>query len=383
MRCVLRHVATMILLLAACTMLKAQEERVEQLQTAATLIQQNRLDNAQLVLEALLAKSPEDAVALNLLGLLRLRQKRASEAEQLFQRAIDTGHAIPGPHINLAIVYAVDQPLKALDELNEALKISPGNQQAEEMVRSVTKRASLTAADSGQKDQAVAISVKARSIAPKDPEVLYDFGMVCLQAALYSDAQNALEQALRIRPSYGDAQYALARAYLNENLAAQAEEEMRRYLKGNSGDASAYYGLGYILVAEQKLDAAKAAFNKSLELEPQQTESIYQLGDIALEQEQTDDARSKFSEVLARNAHHAGALTGLGIIAFRSGSNEEAKRYLADAVSSSPLYQKAHYYYALALRKSGDKEWADQEFKVATELQKKHLTNRRLDLTAQ
>ena len=331
----LRTAALLVLTLAACFSIAAdQSDRVKILEQAATLIEHNDLASAESALKPYIAASSDDAVALNLLGLIRARQGKLTEAEQLFRRAIETGHPIVGPHVNLARIYAPDRPLDAMRELKAALKI-----------------------------------------APKDPELLYTYGMVAFKSELYPDAQAALEQALQIRPGYSEAQYALARVYLNQNLAQQAENEMRVYVTAKPDDASGQYALGYILVAEQKLDQAKAAFERSLALEPQQTESLYQVGEIALEQGHTGTAQQTFMKVLSRDPHHGGALTGLGIIAFRASKYDEAKGDLEQAIASAPGYQKAHYYYALTLSKTGDKERAAREFETSKQLQKKHVSN--------
>ncbi len=356
---------------------------VQTLEDAAALIQRNELAAAEAELQPLLKEQPEDPVALNLLGLVRVKQKKPDDAETLFREAIATGHPLAGPHINLALLHSSERPIDALNELQEALKIAPGNQQAESLVQSIAKQSALKALQSGNSNQAIAIAMKARQAAPKNPEILYDFGMVALEAGLYPDAQAALEQSLALRPGYQEARYALARVYLDESLAQQAEQQMRKYLDAKTDDASAWYGLGYILVAEQKLDEAKSAFDKSLALEPNQTESLFQLGEIALEQGHTDAARGEFTKVLARAPQHAGALTEMGVMAFRTAKLEEAKNDLERAIASAPSYQKAHYYYALTLTKTGDKAQADREFALARQLQKKHTTNARLALPAQ
>lgn len=371
----LKAVALMMAIAATGMLARSEADHIQMLKRAAALIEQNDLGAAETELKPLVGDTSDDAVALNLLGLIRVRQGNSSEAERLFVRAISTGHKIIGPRINLAMMYAASRPEEALDELKNALIIAPDDSQAQTLVRTITKESALSAIRSGKTEKAVALVVKAREIRPKDPEVLYEYGMVTFESGLYPDAQAALERALQLRPGYSEAQYALARVYLSENLAQQAEDEMSDYLATKPDDATALYGLGYILVAEQKLEQAREAFNRSLELQPQQTESLFQLGEIALEQGHTDSAREIFMKVLSRNPRHGGALTELGVIAFRATRYEEARNQLRQAVEAAPFYQKAHYYYALALVKSGEKEQAGREFELSKQLQKKHASN--------
>ncbi|MBV9613416.1 MAG: tetratricopeptide repeat protein, partial [Acidobacteriaceae bacterium] len=204
-----------------------QDDRITALKRAAALIEGNDLGPAETALQRVLAESPEDAVALNLLGLIRARQEKSAEAERLFRRAIATGQGIVGPHLNLARLYASDRPLDALRELRTVLSRAPSDEQASTLLRSIAKNGAGDALRSNRKDDALVLVRLAREIQPKDPEVLYLYGMVAFQEQLYSDAQLALEQALQLRPHFSEARYALSRVYLNENRAQAAEQEMR------------------------------------------------------------------------------------------------------------------------------------------------------------
>lgn len=310
-----------------------------------------------------------------------MEQQKPDQAEKLFHQAIEADARIIGPHVNLARLYATERPFDAIAELKQALILKADNPQAESLLRAIAKQCAFSAARSGDKGKALGILLRARDVLPHDPELLYELGLVALDSNLYQDAQNLLEQALVARPEYHDVMYALARAYLGENMGKQAEAQMRKYLAGKPEDASAQYGLGYILMAEQKLKEARAAFEKSLALQPNQTESVFQLGEIAIEQGNGDVARQNFLKVLSRDPHHAGALTELGILAYRASHYSEAKTNLEQAVTSTPSYQKAHYYYALTLTKLGDKTTADREFELSRSLQKTHTTNSHLALT--
>jgi Tfp pilus assembly protein PilF len=187
---------------------------------------------------------------------------------------------------------------------------------------------------------------------------------------LWADGEKYLLEALSIRPDFPRATYALARAYLGQSKNQPAEEQMRKYLAARPNDASAQYGLGFILVAEQKVEEARAAFEKSLAIQPLQTESGFQLGEISLQQDKRDQAKEEFQKVLERDPRHAGALTEIGLIEFRAGNLAEARTTLAKAATLAPSYYKAHYYYALTLKKLGNKEEAEREFRIATDLQK-------------
>jgi tetratricopeptide (TPR) repeat protein len=278
----------------------------------------------------------------------------------------------PGPHIERAVQYGSAHALDAIAEISAALKLSPDNQQAQNLLRTIAREAALNAMQAGNPQQAFALLTKAHDILPQDPELLYESGFAAFQAELYKEAEQLLEETLRVQPGYMNARYALARVYLAQNRGPEAEDQMRKYLAAAPNDATAQYGLGYVLVAEQKLDDAKVAFEKSMELQPNQSESLYQLGEIALEQSRTSEARDYFAKVIARDPHHGGALTGIGMIAYRAARYEEACQDFERAIAAAPDYQKAHYYYALSLSKLGKKPEAEREFEISRSLQKHH-----------
>jgi tetratricopeptide (TPR) repeat protein len=58
----------------------------------------------------------------------------------------------------------------------------------------------------------------------------------------------------------------------------------------------------------------------------------------------------------------------MGIAAFRLKQYEEAVQSLRAAIAAAPAYQPAHYYYGLALARTGQKEASERELKVAAQM---------------
>ncbi|MGH9611280.1 MAG: hypothetical protein ACRD34_16570, partial [Bryobacteraceae bacterium] len=66
-------------------LLRAAWNRVETLKHAAALIAQHRFSAAEAELQSLLSRSPGDALAMNLLGVIKMEEHDRSGAEQLFR----------------------------------------------------------------------------------------------------------------------------------------------------------------------------------------------------------------------------------------------------------------------------------------------------------
>src|SRR6185295_13225926 len=85
---------------------QAQSTDVVQLfEQIATLIQNNRLPEAEKELNSILRVTPELPVALNLLGTIRAKQNRLVEAETLFLRALRKDNKFTGARMNLVYLY--------------------------------------------------------------------------------------------------------------------------------------------------------------------------------------------------------------------------------------------------------------------------------------
>jgi tetratricopeptide (TPR) repeat protein len=352
------------------------ERRVAALQEAADQIGAGNLSAAEEALKPLVAQ--DDAIALNLLGVVRIQQGRTADAETLFRRAIEQGPNLAGPHVNLARLYGKSRAADAITELSGALELAPDLEQAALMLREIAAAASADLVRSGNKEQALALMLRAHKVLPRDPDLLVETALAAMEAGLYRDAEGFLTEALAMRAAFPRAIYALARAYLGASKGQLAEAEMRKYLALRPDDATAHYGLGYILMSEQKVEEARAAFEKSLQLEPRQTESLFQLGELASQEGKPELAAEQYIRVLEVDPRHGGALTGLGTLAYRAGKLDEAQSHLERAVAAAPSYYKAHYYYALTLKKLGKKEDSDREFRISTDLQKRDAPVARL-----
>ena len=352
------------------------DDRTAALQEAANQIGAQNLSAAERALNPLVAQ--DDPIALNLLGVVRIQQGQTADAETLFRRAIEKGPNLAGPHVNLARLYGKSRAQDAIGELAMALDLAPDLQQSALLLREIAAGASADLVRSGNKEQALALMLRAHKVLPHDADLLVETALAAMEAGLYQDAAGFLTEALAIRATFPRALYAFARAYLGAGKGQLAEAEMRKYLALRPEDATAQYGLGYILMSEQKVEEARAAFEKSLALEPRQTESLFQLGEMASQAGKRELAAERYSKVLDVDPTHGGALTGLGTLAYRAGKLDEALGYLERAVAAAPSYYKAHYYYALTLKKLGKKEDSDREFQIATGLQKRDAPVTRL-----
>src|SRR6185369_3368706 len=193
------------------------------LERVAALIRENKTVEAERQLALLLRAQPNDSVALNLLGTIRAKQNRLTEAETLFVRAVVNDPRYSGARMNLAYLYLQKgDPAKAVVQLTEVLTIEPTNTDAMVVLGDAylatnnpddAERQYLNALDGrldnagallglaqisrlkGETKEATLFLTRVSTLLADSPssELLYKFATVATQAGMFDAAKAALE----------------------------------------------------------------------------------------------------------------------------------------------------------------------------------------------
>ena len=126
----LSHALLLLALLSTASVALAQtrgaQANLRRLEQAAAALRLGESQKAEALLKAVLATAPRDADALNLLGVVRVRQERAAEAETLFRRALAAEPSHIGAHLNLSeLLVTAGRAGEALDVLLAAHRLEP------------------------------------------------------------------------------------------------------------------------------------------------------------------------------------------------------------------------------------------------------------------
>jgi membrane associated rhomboid family serine protease/Tfp pilus assembly protein PilF len=98
-----------------------------------------------------------------------------------------------------------------------------------------------------------------------------------------------LQIAIRQRPNYVPAHFALAHAYFNKRQFAEAEAELKRVLELQPNYEPARYELGMVYLNQKRMQQAKDTFTQFIALDPNNADGHHGLG-IALADEGDDQA---------------------------------------------------------------------------------------------
>ena len=383
------------------------DANLERLTEAAQAISDGQLPRAEQLLNSVLAIERNDADALNLLGVVRAKQNRKTEAERLFRRALASSPSHLGAHINLSeLLTTTNRSADALPILLGAHKLAPARseitlklamlyadqrnypqalQLLEELLASKpddvpTLRAlARVARASGNMEKALSHLIEARRLAPQSPAVLYDFGVTTLQMDLVLDALPVFEQLHRDYPREPAYLYGLAATHWKKGETAETTRLLNEYVTLQPRDPSGWYLLGAALLRQEQTSQANAALQKSLLLKAD-TDTNY-LFAVTLDKSGNRQAAIKiFQEIARTHPNHAAAHAALGSIYREAGRYAEARGELERAVALDANDLRANYQLGLVYAKLGEKDAAQKMFDRADELRKRQHDQERVIL---
>lgn len=428
-------VVLFILALSAPNVTAQTRDLVERLGQVATLIRDNRINEAEKQLASVLKFTPNAPVALSLMGTIRAKQGRLNEAEALFLRAVRGDGQFVAARMNLAYLYLLKRaPEKTISELKEVLRLEPDHADAaqklaellfsqghvDECISFIEKLrlsrsipaallvvlgdAYLTKGDlkkaeegylpalegrlenagallglaqiaqaKGETREAFLYLTRVASLATDSdsPDFLYKFGLIALKASMSDEAKSALERAIKLRPNEQSYVLALGVAWLRKGDLFEAEKVFRRVIKLQPDSSQGQLHLGYVLLNQKKFVEAREWLEKSARANTAVPEVYYYLGLVA--QEQNDDARAieLLEKAVQKLPSYAHARIALGSSYMKLKNYTRARQELETAVKLDPDEPKAHYNLALLYARLKDPGRAAEEMRIVEGLKTK------------
>jgi tetratricopeptide (TPR) repeat protein len=382
--------------------IRAQSGDVEKIfEQVATLIQDNRLAEAERALTNILRVTPNLPAALSLMGSVRAKQGRLVEAETLYLRAVQNDKSYTGARMNLVYLYLLKRdPDKAIAQLNEVLSLEPGNldarvilgdaylakfdfQKAEENYLAALDNkldnagalfglAEISRLKGETREEAIYLNRIGTLVTDsKSPDFLYKFAIEAMRLGMFDESKSALERAVELKPKEPSYLLALGIAWLRKGDLFEAEKVFRHLLQLQPASDQAQIHLGYVLLNQKKYDEARLWLEKSARSPSPMPEVFYYLGLVA--QEQNDDAKAieLFEKAVQKLPNYAHARIALGSSYIKLRNYPRAKEELETAVKLDPEEPTAHYNLALLYARLKDPARAQEEMKLVEQLKAK------------
>jgi tetratricopeptide (TPR) repeat protein len=229
-------------------------------------------------------------------------------------------------------------------------------------------------------EKALSYLVKAKRLAPQDPEVLFQFGKICLERNLLDDALPALSRAVELKPNNDSYVYVLGSANVGKSRLPEALELFQRLLQKHPQDSFLHYAIGAVYFLQAKYSEAEAALKQSLAAQPNQVPAKYYLALTYAAIGEDDRAIPIFQDLIKTHPEHAPSFVKLGVIQVRQHAYEEAQRNLEQAIALDPNSVEAHYQLSLALRRLGKPAESEAQMAESHRLEAEQSSQRDLRL---
>lgn len=271
----------------------------------AALGQSGRFAEAQAMAQALVARRPDDADALHLLGLALSQGGKPEAALEPLRRAIALQPDKPLFLMHYGVTAAAAGQLpEAEASLRQVLTLRPGLIDAQYNLALVLERQDRLA-------EAAQILLALTAAAPGHAMAWLRLGTIRRKQDQFAEALAMIDHGLNLAPRVADGHFARGMALQSLDRKDDAEAAYRQALVLQPNLQMAINNLGNLLSGRGQLKAAMALYEDALAQDPNQTAPRTNLARILAETRQTEAAIAHLRFVLAREPDNIAVVDSL------------------------------------------------------------------------
>ena len=203
----------------------------------------------------------------------------------------------------------------------------------------------------------------------KDAEQFYNLGNTLIGQGKVSEAIQAYESAISLRPNFSDAYNNLGVSLHSSNNLDQAVECYNQAIFIDPRNAGAFINLGNALSEQGKADEAIKAYKCAISIDPINSEVYQNLGAILQKQGKQQEALFSYMQSISIRPENAQVRNNLGNLLKELGRPEEALASYKMAVSLEPNLAEAHNNMGVLLQQEGSQDEAIKAHRKAISLQ--------------
>jgi tetratricopeptide (TPR) repeat protein len=311
-----------------------------------------RFREAEQLYRRVLQRDPNNADALNLLGVLAAQAGHARDAKDMLSKAVAIDGGNPEFRFNLGLVcQGTGDRDEAIKYYRQAVEIRPTYADAWLNLGGLLL-------NKGDAEEAERCHRQAVVLDPANPVAHHNLGAALLVRQAYQQAEQCFREALRLQPVYAEACNGLGLARSAQGSLDEAAAQFRRALALNPDYAEAHNSLGYTLLEQDRLEEAVAEMRAALAAKPEFLQARVNLAIIMVEQEDFEEALKIYDQVLQDQPGHAAALAGKAAVLDRQGRRDEAARIVMPFADAGSLPHAMISLYGRLSRDAGEQEKA-------------------------
>ena len=341
------------------------------------MIRAGDTSTAENELQLILGTQPSDSNALNLLGVIRVKQQRQAEAEKLFLSAVRHSPRLVGGYVNLGRLYQDQHEIERAEwAYTEAAKLAPDNPEINYQLASLSidqgdfakalihvqqiPRASwrveeyYIATNSylnlSQPDKAISLvdyADRARWL--ESEEAATAFASLLIKAKVPARAIAILEKALEQNQNSIRLEYELGSAYASDKQWSKAENSFNAVLKLDGGSVMALRGLAEIARARGELEKALAYLVQARKLAPDDLKTLYEFAVTAFSMDLILDALPVAEKLYSIDQKNPAYVHLLAVSRFRHDEKEAAEELLHEYTKLRPKDSLGYYLLGVTL----------------------------------
>jgi len=317
------------------------------LMAARDAMEQGDLDEAARYLEEVLAQAPDHEQTSMMLGLVRFRQGRVEEAEQLLAPIAEAGDSETASKLLAAARLQMRNP-EGAQAILENLEDKDSDPETLAMVAIAT----LT---SGDLETGEALMDKALAANPDNHQLRLRYAAYLNQRGQYDRAITEATHVLDNAPNEEQARSIIIEAQARSGNMAAAVETASRWIKDDPDSVSALITRGNLAATEDNNDEARRYFTSAAEKAPQSPGPVISLGRLAIEEGNREEAQAQFRKAVQLAPDSRQALQGLTAVQDR----EETKRFMRQVLDEDPEATGPRLILLEAALRDGDHQAAD------------------------
>jgi tetratricopeptide (TPR) repeat protein len=326
-------------------------------------LQAGRREEAERLLQQVLAAEPRHADSLHLLGVIGGQTGRHAWAADMISRAIAINPRHVSYHSNLGVALRQQGRLdEAIASFRAALDLRPDNAEAHNNL-------GIALGDQARPDEAVACFRRAIELDPTYLGAHTNLGNALKAQGRLDEAIASYHRAVALDPNRPGAHNNLGTALRQQGRVDAAVACFHRAIERDANYVLAHNNLGIAFKEQALLDDAAACFHRALGLSPGFAEAHNNLGTVLGEQARQDAAIACYRQAIALSPDFAEAHNNLGTALRSLQRLDEAVASYRRAVRLDPEYADAHNNLAMTLLAQGDLAagWPEYEWRWQTQ----------------